>query len=407
MTEARKKRTILFVDDDIAVLQSVKGLLGNDWELMTASSGKEALGLLEEYSADMVISNMVMPEMDGVALLKEVRDLDPVIVRILVTDDPDRASVTKAFSEAEIKQVIAKPWNDRELAEIIRTAFLETASQEMELLGLHRIISEIESLPPVPRIYAELCQVTEDPQTTSTEEVAKVISRDPAVAAKIMQIANSAFFGQRRQVETVSRAVVVLGLEMVKNLVLATSVFQTFETNDVQALDQEQFWKHCLACGMSAALLERKVSGDRKRSEIAMLAGTIHDLGKLVFAQYMPERYAEVVGISRMRQLMLTEVEEDMLGTTHAAVGGYLAEWWNLPVHISEALHWHHEPSESGHDVPLASVVHLADIVVHRAEIGFSGCGRVPDVDETAVEALGVGPQTMRAVEERIAEAAG
>jgi len=400
-------KPLLTVDDDGAVLESARDLADNGWEIVTAASAKEALSLLNECAADMVIADMTMPEMDGAALLKEVRGLHPRIVRMLMTENPEHESVARAFAEAEIQQVISKPWNDRELVDIILSAFRQTLSQEVELLGLHKIISEIDSHPPVPHVYAELCRVTADPKITSTEEVALVISRDPAVAAKILQIANSAFFGQQRQVETVARAVVVLGLDVVKNVVLSKSVFQTFEQDGVQALDQDQFWKHCLACGMAASLLERAISGDKERSAIALLAGTIHDLGKLVFAKYMAEPYAEVVGVARTREAMLTDVEQEMLGTTHAAVGGYLAEWWNLPAYLTEALHWHHQPSESANDMPLTSVVHLADIIVHRAGIGFSGCGRVPDVDETAVEALGIGPETMRAVEERIAEETG
>ena len=354
----------------------------------------------------MVIAAAALPEEDGLSLLRQIRDLNPAVVRILTTNNPDVDSVTKAFSDADIQQVIAKPLNDRELVEIIRSAFQQADSQEVELLGLHRIIGDIESLPPIPRVYSELCRVTEDPETTSTEEVVRVISRDPAVAAKILQIANSAFFGQRRQVDTVNRAVILLGLEMVKNLELATGVFQALAPTQVQALDRKEFWKHCLACGMAAATLERGLSKDRQRSELAMLAGTIHDLGKLVLIQYMPERYGDVVSAAQMQQAVLTDIDEEMLGTTHSAVGGYLAEWWNLPTHIAEALHWHHEPAESDDDMRLTSVIHLADIVVHRAGIGSSGCGRVPDVDDAATSTLGVGAKTLQRLEKRMLEAA-
>lgn len=100
-----------------------------------------------------------------------------------------------------------------------------------------------------------------------------------------------------------------------------TSVFQTFDSGTNSGLDQEGFWKHCLACGMAASLLERKITKDREMAEVAMLAGTLNDLGKMVLAQYMPERYAEVVSMARARRMMLCDEEEEMLGTTHAAVG--------------------------------------------------------------------------------------
>ena len=397
-------KSILVVDDDAQVLRAAGPMLSSEgWKIVTAKSATEALGLLEEYSADVVICDIGIKDMDSVAFLKEVRAIDGNIIRMISTVDTEREALTKAFAEGDVQQVLSKPWVDRQVVELVHSALRQATSQDAEMQGLHRIISEIGSLPPVPRVYAEVCQVTEDPATTDTDEVARVIGQDPAIAAKILQIANSAFFGQTRQVETMARAVIVLGLEMVKNLVLAANVFETFDTGAVKGLKQEEFWRHCLACSMAASLIERRISKKRQRAETAMLAGTLHDLGKLVLAQYMPERYAEVVDMSRVRQDLLADVEDEMLGSNHAAVGGYLAEWWNLPRQISEALHCHHYPAES--EDPLASVVHLADVVVHRAGVGHSGCGRIPQVDESATEALNIDAKTLRAVEKQLVKA--
>ena len=112
-----------------------------------------------------------------------------------MTEEPG-PEATKALAEADIQQIIAKPWDEAELTEIVRSAFEQTASQEMEMLGLHRIISEIDSLPPVPSVYAELSEITQDAENVSAAEVTRVISQNPAIAAKILQIANSAYFGQ-------------------------------------------------------------------------------------------------------------------------------------------------------------------------------------------------------------------
>ena len=403
MTEANKK-TILIVDADVVAAAAVANVLGNaGYEISKAAGAVEAMGLLEEYPADMVIADLRMPDADGGSLWQLVREFDATIIRMIMTDAADQDAAAQALAAGDVQQIISKPWDDRELSQVVRSAFQKSASQEVEMLGLHRIISEIESLPPVPRIYVELSEVTRDPEKTSTQEVARVISQDPAIAAKILQIANSAYFGQRREVSTISRAVVVLGLEMIMNLVLATSVFQSLASESVPGLEQEEFWKHCLTCGMAASTLERTISRKRKRAEIAMLAGTLHDLGKLVLAQYMPERYTEVLSASRNQQLDLWEVEQEILGTTHAAVGGHLAEWWNLPARISDALHWHHEPGESERDAKMTAVVHFADIVVHRANIGSSGNGRMPEVDPDADAALGIGDKAIGAIADRVA----
>ncbi len=406
MSEA-DNRKILIVDDEPEVAAAAGTLLGDaGYDINSATSAKEALALLLEYPAHMVIADFQMPDVDGVALLKAVREIDANIIRMIMTEEPGPETTT-ALAAADIQQIIAKPWDDAELTEIVRSAFEQTASQEMEMMGLHRIISEIDSLPPVPSVYAELSEITRDAENVSAEEVTRVINQDPAIAAKILQIANSAYFGQQREVATVSNAVVVLGMGMVENLVLATSVFQTFESEANSGLEQEGFWKHCLACGMAASLLERKITKDRERAEVAMLAGTLHDLGKLVLVQYMPERYAEVVSMARARRMMLCDEEEEMLGTTHAAIGGYLAEWWNLPSKISQALSYHHEPQESAGDTRLTAFVHLADVIVHRAQIGSSGCGKEPEVDTELQESLGISDSLLEAVQEQVVSAAG
>ena len=283
MPDANKK-TILIVDDDVLAVATLRQVLGNaGYEVSKAASAQEAMGLLEEYPAEMVISDLRMPGVEGVSLWQLVREFDANIIRMIMTDADDQDAAARALAEGDVQQIISKPWDDRELSELVRSAFQKSTSQDVEMQGLHRIISEIESLPPVPRIYAELSEVTRNPAKTSTEEVAQVINRDPAIAAKILQIANSAYFRQQKEVSTVNRAVVVLGLETVKNLVLATSVFESF-AGSVAGLDQEELWKHCLACGMAASLLEHAISRHRRRAEVAMLAGTLHDLGKLVLA---------------------------------------------------------------------------------------------------------------------------
>ena len=308
----------------------------------------------------------------------------------MLTGYSEREAVGRAFAEADIREMISKPWDDDELKSILRNALSQSERQEAQSPGLHEIINKIESLPTVPRVYAQIRDVIEHSEEISATQIADVIVQDPAMAAKILQIANSAFFGQRRGVDTLSRAIVVLGIDMVETLVLSAGVFQTFETEPIEGFSQDNLWTHSLACGLIAKHLTESTSQESKRQEIAMLAGSLHDLGKLVFAQYMHDEYVEVVRTAVERRLPVEEVEQEILGATHAEIGGHLAEWWNLPPNIVDAIRWHDNPSGSQHDRKLAFLIHVSDFLVHSLDVGASYTGSSPGLDPSALRAIGI-----------------
>ena len=265
MTDTAKK-TILFVDDEPSVLSSVRRLLRREgWKLVTATGGQEGLEQLEAQPVDLVVSDMRMPGMDGAAFLKEVKARYPNAVRIILSGYSERDAVTRAFADADIHDMISKPWDDDQLKAIIRNALHQSDTQDQELEGLHQIINAVDTLPALPRTYQEVCRAVRNADDTSTEAVADVILREPAISARILQMANSAFFGQRRQVDSLSRALVVLGLDMVEKLVLCLGVFHAFPGPEVEGLRLRDLWRHSLACGLAARrlLVERKA--DRRR----------------------------------------------------------------------------------------------------------------------------------------------
>ena len=383
------KKSILFVDDEPRILSSIRRLLRREgWELLFATSGRAGLAALEEHDVDLVVSDMLMAEMDGATFLREVKEAHPNTIRVILTGYPDSEMVARAFAEADIQQIIPKPWEGDELKDIIRNALEQSASQDEEIEGLHEIINKIDALPSLPHVYTELRAAIQDAESSSAETVAEIIMQDAAMAAKILQVANSAFFGQRRQVETINRAVVLLGMQMVENLVLSTSVFQSLEADEIEGFSAEDFWQHSMACSGAARAIEGERSRDRERLEKVMLAGILHDLGKLVFARFMPDQYAEVVSAARDGQSSMAELEKELLGASHAAVGGYLANWWNLPAQVAAAIRWHHEPAQSREDPSFVATIHVANVLVHRLQVGASGTCATPDIDPSALEAL-------------------
>ncbi len=393
-------QTILFVDDERSVLSSLRRLMRREgWNLLFAQSGMEGLEKLKTHPVDLVVSDMRMPQMDGGAFLKQVQELYPDTIRIVLTGYADRASVTQAFAQADIYELVPKPWDDDELKQVLRDALEHSGAQDRDRPGLHKIINEIDTLPPLPNTYAEVRNALRKAQTSSTEPVAEVIVRDPPMAARIMQVANSAFFGQRREVDTVSRAIFVLGLDLVQNLVLAAGAFQNMRFPNIPHLKLEELWQHSLATGIIARHIALAQRRPEDYQETAMLAGTMHDLGKLILAKYAAQPYGEILTATAAGGAALPDVEREKLGVTHASVGGYLAQWWHLPAKIVDAVRYHHEPAKAQTDEQLTHLIHLANALAHRLELGASGPVRECDIAPSTAEMVGLRPDGLDKLE--------
>ncbi|MCC7261164.1 MAG: HDOD domain-containing protein [Candidatus Latescibacteria bacterium] len=385
------KHTLLLVDDEPHVLASLRRSLRKEgWQLLLAGSGQEGLALLAANRVDLVVSDMRMPQMDGAAFLRQVRCQYPQVTRLVLTGYAEREAVKRAFEEAGIHEMIAKPWDDEELRTILRSLLQQQERQESEVRGLHRLIGHLGPLPVLPQVYFEVRNLIVSEEGASVEAIARVILREPAMAAKLMQVANTSFFGQRRQVESVERAITVLGLALVHGLVLAHSVFQVLEVRQVEGFSHEALWRHSLACGLLARQIAQRLSWSTQEQEAATLAGLLHDLGKLVLANAVPLRYARVILRVRQGKRSLAAAERELLGVTHATMGGHLAEWWNLPLPLVEAIRWHCRPSAIRHPGPLACLIHLADVLVHRLGIPDLPCARPAAPSAGLLAALGM-----------------
>ena len=388
------QKTVLLVDDEPNVIFAIRRLLRKEgWNLLAAKSGQEGLQIMRDRAVDVVVSDVRMPMMDGPTFLGRVKELYPETIRIILTGYADRDALSRAFAEADIHEMISKPWEDEELKSILRDAVARSdPGDPASTLRLPRVINEIGSLPAVPHVYAKVRElIVERAQEISAAEVAGLIERDPAMSARILQIANSAFFGQRRQIDTLSRAIVVLGMDMVETLVLSTGVFHSFETKPLEGFTQQDLWKHSLACGMVAKHLAEQVGANPKRQEAAMLIGSLHDMGKLVLLQYVHSRYAGVVRQARASHVEITEAERAEFGASHAEVGGYLADSWNLPSQIGEAIRWHANPAGcEDQDQELAYLIYVSDFLVHSMKVGSSPVGCAPGVDPAAFQKLGL-----------------
>jgi len=231
----------------------------------------------------------------------------------------------------------------------------------MDRAELRKVTEGLVALPTLPRVASRLLESIADPGAATSEEIGEVIALDPALTARTLKLANSDFYGFPRKVGSVDLAVVVLGADTIRDLVLGASVFQTLDPTWRLLTG---LWSHSLACGVAARAMANRC---RYRLEAgAFAAGMLHDIGKVALRQADPERYEAAMAHVRAQGISMVEAERGVLGSDHAEVGGWLAERWGLPGDLVEAIACHHRPEQARLNPELTSLVHIADWLAGR-----------------------------------------
>jgi putative nucleotidyltransferase with HDIG domain len=236
---------------------------------------------------------------------------------------------------------------------------------------IKRITESIISLPTLPAVVSKMLQLVDNPKT-SAASLSRLIYTDQALTARILKLANSAYYGFPREISTVNMAIVVLGFNTVKEMGLSLSVFEVFKGEGNDAIfDISRFWQHSIGCGSAARMLARRLKYHLAGE--AFVAGLLHDIGKIILRQYLPNEFSSVISKVVHGGMDLDEAEIDIVGTSHAQIGGWLAEKWNLPRLIVDAITFHHMPCEAHEDPVLVGIVTVANHLCHLNQIGNSG----------------------------------
>lgn len=353
---------ILFVDDDanvLTLLQATLQALRKEWEGALASSGEQALAILETARFDVVISDMRMPGMTGGELLNQVMRLCPGTARIIMSGYADEESVMATVGAAH--QYLPKPFELRAIRGIL--AKILALNQRLASPPLRQLATSIKTVPSLPEAYFEMLDAMQSADSP-IERIAEIISRDPGMSSKLLQLVNSAFFGFARQCSRVAEAVQLLGVIRIRALTLGLQLFSSFDKKRVEEFALDAVWQHCLRTGMVARLIVEEENGQAEMMEQAFTAGMMHDIGKLALASYLPDEYRAVCQKAKTEQRPLHEVETEVLGANHADLGGYFLGLWGLPSPMVEAVLCHHQPSAATGDVfsPLTAV-HAANVL--------------------------------------------
>ena len=236
-------------------------------------------------------------------------------------------------------------------------------------------VERTSAIPTIPQVMKKILKAVEDP-SASPAAVSKLVSSDPALTIKILRVINAAVYGFVVRIASVNQAVVLLGLDVVRALLLGVSIFEMMEQTAVG------LWKHSLGCAITAKLLAQKKG--MSDPEEASVAGLLHDIGKVVLSVQFLKEYQVALAAARDRNMFLFDAEMEMFNMTHATAGAYFARTWRLPKFVVESIHYHHQPSLAKTAPMHTVIVHMADILVKAYNVGFSGDSFVSAVHPSA-----------------------
>lgn len=365
---------VLFVTQDHALQRTIREMFSpnqREWEVHLSRGGREALMRLDEPAFDALVTDSRIAGSDCMELLTEARRRQPLTARIALSDPGDQDNLVRLVSLAH--RVLRKPCNPDELRGAIHRA--HSLRGLLNSPSLAAVVGRLGSVPALSTLYTRIAEELTFPDF-SLSAVGDLVSQDLGIAAKLLQMANSALVGLRKPVATPGQAVKILGAELTRTLVLAADLFSRYNPNSLRPFSIEALWDHSQAVGTLATEIASVETRDERIIRESALAGLFHDIGRLTLASQLPAPYKEVLMLIRSENLSDAQAERRVLGTSHAEVGAYQLGLWGMPDGLVEAVAWHHNPGGCpGTAFTPLTAVHAADTIMHARE------GFIPDWD--------------------------
>lgn len=255
----------------------------------------------------------------------------------------------------------------------------------------YKLIRHDINLPSLPDTYAQINETIKKP-TSSAHDIGNVISKDTSLSVRLLKLVNSTFYGFPSKIDTLSRAVTIVGTRQLSTLALGMNIINVFKNIPSHLIDMRSFWEHSIACGISA----RIIAGYKniQNTERLFVAGFLHDIGRLVLYSYVPIHAKNALLKARYAGSLLHKEEHEIMGFDHTTIGGLLFKKWKLPISLENSVTYHHIPQKSKDPLEPA-IVNLADIITNALSMGSSGERFVPPLDPDAWLCIGISPNVL------------
>ncbi len=378
------KPRVLLLEENAGTLARLKdefSPLSTYWDIDYADSAIGGIKMiLDGPHYEVVVIDIALTSEDPVRILSAIAERFPHTIRFALTDQADDQRITRTANLAH--QFIYSPCEYHTLRIQVTRAI--AMREKLRRCPLRQKLHEINALPPLPTLYREVMKEihSSDP---SVAKVAAIIAKDVAMSAKLLQVVNSAGVGLRNEVTNVTQAASLLGIQRISAMILMVEMFDLVATSDLPAgVSLDALWDHSLKVGEYAKKIAQCQTNDLRSIDAAFTSGLLHDLGMLLVASNFPKELSKALAHARARKMSLLNAELDVMGATHAEVGGYLLELWGLPDALVEAITFHDFPShlpEREYETNTANLefaplvaVHVANYFCEEAQKAQYGC---------------------------------
>ncbi len=382
------KARILLLDDARRSLASSRDALAlrhDNWEFDLVTDPGEAYAKVAAWAPAVVVANFRLKgETNGLQALQQIEALRPETQRFIVASEHERFEIAPWLGGACL--YLPKPCPAERLeSEIIRCLAIE---RWLDNPRIKQLVALVDTFPTLPTVYLQIVDTLRSPDA-SAADVAQAISGDVAIVAKLLQIANSAYYGFDEKVTDIKQAVSFIGMRSVKNLVLAMKVFGDIGKSDEQREQISQLLGHSIGVAISAQRIALLETGDEAAGEEAYTAGLLHDIGRLLLITAAPRQFKNARALARESRITEFEAENQIVGCNHAELGAYLLGRWGMPAAIVDATARHHAPADSADRFfsPLAAV-HVANALEWERVPARAGRPEAR-CDETYLSAIG------------------
>ncbi|MCB0317496.1 MAG: HDOD domain-containing protein [Bdellovibrionales bacterium] len=353
------KKQVLFVDDESNILNGLKRMLRpmrDKWDMEFAGGGDEALDLVQRKCFDVIVTDIKMPQVNGATLLSKVKEICPFTVRLVLSGQAEIDSIFQVINSSH--QFISKPCDP----DVLSTRIIN-ACNTRELLGskeVKEIVSEFHSVPVLSQNLYAIRSLLQD-ENSNINQIAESVKKDIGLAVKVLHLVNSSYFGRAIETGNITKAVEILGKDLLKTLVFDNSTFRTW-TADPDVFCYERTTDHSVRVAEFAYSLAKLEEISIDKCELAYTAGLLHELGRVLLAEKKPAVYKKIRSMVESGNYTLVKAEKELFTSSHPEIGAYLLSLWNLPKDIVDTIIFHKQPESYPHnEFNILSAVYVAN----------------------------------------------